>query len=191
MTRGPRDRDAGRPRRPVARRGGAAVLAALAIAVLGCSPARDWREVRPAGLQLRWTLPCQPDTMARRLALGGSTVELQLWVCSDGGTTFALSSADVGDPRRGSPALVALGAAARANIAGRIEDEEPARVPGMTPHPDAKRWRMAGHLPDGRAVTQEVAVFAFGNRVYQATAFAARPDTAAVQVFFDSLQVQP
>ncbi len=142
-------------------------------------------------MELRLAVPCRPDAAARRLALGGSEVELQLWACSTGGMTFALASADVGDPRRVSAALVALGTAAQANVGGRIEHEEPSRVLGMTPHPDAKRWRIAGRLPDGRAVTQEVAVFTFGNRVYEATVVGARPDPAAVQAFFDGLQVLP
>ncbi len=186
-----RDRAAAPSCLSAARRAAPALLAALTLTLGGCNPSLDWREARPAGLHLRLTLPCHPDAAARRLLLGGNEVELQLWVCSAGGTTFALSSADVGDPRLVGAALVALGAAARANIAGRIEREEPARVPEMTPHPEAKRWRIAGSLPDGRAVTQEVAVFAYGHRVYQASAVAVRPDALAVRTFFDGLQVLP
>jgi len=166
----------------------ALLLLALAAA---CSPAADWREVRPAGLRLQLALPCRPDAVARRLPLAGAEVELQLYACSAGGSTFALASADLDDPQRVGAALAELGAAARANVRGRIVRDDAAAVGGMTPHQAARRWRIAGSLPDGREVVQEVAVFAYGSRVYQATVVGAQPDAAAVQTLFDSLKVTP
>jgi len=177
-----------RARAAALRRWPALSLLALAGA---CSPAADWRDVRPAGLRVQLALPCRPDAMARRLLLAGTEVELQLYACSAGGSTFALASADLGDPQRVGAALAELGAAARANVRGRIVRDEAAAVGGMTPHPASRRWRIAGSLPDGRDVVQEVAVFAFGSRVYQATVVGAQLDAAVAQTLFDSLKVTP
>jgi len=166
-------------------------LLALGATAVGCDTAPDWREVRPPGLRLQFALPCRPDTAARRLVLAGAEAELLLHACRVAGTTYALAAADLGDATRVGAALIQLSAAAKANIVGRIVRDDPVVVAGMTPHPAARRQRIAGTLPDGAAVTEEVAVFAYGSRVYQATALAAHPDAAAMQAFFDALRVVP
>jgi hypothetical protein len=171
----------------------AALCAALGVGLLvdGCGASPDWRELQPPGLQLRLTMPCRPDAAARRLALAGAEVELALYACDAGGATFALASAELGDAARVGVALAELARAAQANIGGRVEHEVAAAVSGMTPQPAARRLRLTGTLPGGGAVVEELTVFAYGSRVYQATVVGARPDAAAVQTFFDGLRVVP
>ena len=109
--------------------------------------------------------------------------------CTADEHTFAVASADVGDPARVGPALVALGQAAVANVQGRIDRQQPAAVAGMTPNVAAQHWRLSGQLPDGKRVTEQVLVFAHGTRVYQATLIGAQADEARAQPFFEAIQV--
>ena len=165
------------------------IVAALAMLVGGCSPALDWRQVRPEGWGLVASLPCRPTAQSRQVALAGPAIELSLWVCNADGHTFALTSADVADPARVGPALLALGAAAQANVRGTIEADRPAAVPGMTPQPAARQWRFRGLLPDGQPVREQVLVFAHGLRVFQATLVGPIADDAIAKVFFDSIEL--
>ena len=159
---------------------GLAVLAA-------CTPALNWRDVRPEGGGLVAVMPCRPDRHERPVPLAGPPVALALWVCSADGHTFALASADLSDPARVSPALRALAQAAQANVQGRIESEQPAAVPGMTPQAAAVRWRLAGQLPDGQPVREQVLVFASGLRVYQATVVGPVAGEAQTGPFFEAI----
>jgi hypothetical protein len=123
------------------------------------------------------------------LALAGSPVDLRLLACTADGHTFAVASADMVEPARVDPALQALGAAALANVRGRIDAEWPATVRGMTPYPSARRWQVSGHLPGGDAVHEQVLVFAHGLRVFQATVVGPRADDSVAKPFFDSIEV--
>lgn len=167
----------------------AAALLACAALLTACSPALDWRQLRPDGWGLGVSLPCRPSKVARPVPLAGAPVELTLLACSVDGHTFAIASADMADPARVDPALQALGAAARANVQGQVESEQPAAVPGMTPYPGARRWRVSGRLPDGVAVREQVLVFAHGLRVFQATVVGPHADDGLVKPFFDSIEV--
>jgi len=179
-------RPGGRPgRRP--RAAAAALLAALAAAA--CSAALDWRQLRPAGWGLAVSLPCRPASQTRTVALAGATVPMELLACSADGHSFAAASADLADPARVGPALAALAAAARDNLQGQVESEQPAAVPGMTPSPAARRWRIAGRLPDGRAVREQVLVFAHGTRVFQLTLLGPQADDARARPLLEAAEV--
>lgn len=157
----------------------------------GCSAPADWRELAPPGLSLRFALPCRPDVAERQLKLADAEVGWKLWACTDDGLTFAVGSASMADALGVAAALEHLGRSVKANIRGRIENDAAAAVRGMTPHPAARRWRLAGSLADGRGVVEEVAVFAYGTRIYQATVVGAAPDPLRVRTFFEGLEVVP
>jgi hypothetical protein len=165
---------------------GAALLLALLVA---CSAGLEWRQLRLADWRVAVSLPCKPDRQVRRVPLAGAPVELTLLACSAEGHTFAIASADLADPARVGPALLALGDAARANVQGRIIQERPAQVPGMTPYAAAKRWRLQGRLPDGQAVAEQVLVFAYGTRVFQATVVGPRADATLAGPLLDAIEV--
>lgn len=167
----------------------ATLLVAGAALLSACSPALDWRQLRPDGWGLGVSLPCRPANQARQVPLAGAPVELRLLACSADGHTFAIASADMADPARVDLALQALGAAALANVQGRIDAEQPAAVPGMTPYPSARRWQVSGRLPDGAAVREQVLVFAHGLRVFQATVVGPRVDDGLAAPFFESIEV--
>ncbi|HSW07775.1 hypothetical protein [Aquabacterium sp.] len=165
---------------------------ALSLAtLLACSPAIDWREMQPEGAHLRMAMPCRPASHQRSVALAGAPVAMTLLACQIEGGTFAVAFAELDDPARVGPALVALIEAARSNVRGQAVTLSPAQVRGMTPQPAAQQWRMNGTLPDGRAVVSQGVVFAHGMRVYQATVVGERPGDDAVRNFLDALAVQP
>ena len=180
---------AGRAGHPAARTITGAVLGSLLWALAACSPTLDWRQVRPEGWGLVASWPCRPTLQVRPVALAGPAVALGLLSCSAGDHRFAVASADVADPARVGPALQALGAAAQANVQGVIESERAAVVPGMTPQPAARWWRVQGRLPDGQPVREQVLVFAQGMRVFQATLVGPLADEALAKAFFDSIEL--
>lgn len=162
-------------------------LAALA----ACSPALDWREVRPEGSGLQLLMPCRPDRHERSVPLAGQPVRLALAVCSAGDQTFAIGHADVADPARVGAALDALREAAAANVGAAQGTAAPYVVPGATPHPRSQRVLLQGRRPDGQPVQMQVAVFTRGTRVFQATLLGTRVTPEAAQSFFESPRFPP
>jgi hypothetical protein len=156
-----------------------------------CTPELDWREVRPAGTSAQALLPCKPASHARRVTLAGAEVEMTLHACRAADATWAIAHADLADPARVSRALDELAQAAQRNVDAAKASSQPSAVPGMTPNPSARHWRIEGRLADGRAVVETVVLFAHGTRVVQASVIAERADAAALATFVESLRVKP
>jgi hypothetical protein len=176
--------------RPTMRRN--PVIWPFAVAVLaGCAPALDWREVRPQGSGLVLLFPCKPASHARQVALAAGQSTLQLSACKAGGSTWALAVADVADPARVGPALAELDAAAARNLGATQVRPLPLQIDGATPNPASRRLQLDGRLPDGRAVTEQLAVFAKGTQVFQATVLGEGIEAEAAETFFRSLRFPP
>jgi hypothetical protein len=169
----------------------ASVSALVGALMLACAPALDWRELRPEGSGIALLFPCKPDSHARQVRLGPDLVRLELHACMAAGSTWALAFADVGDPARVGPALVELRDAAARNLGASQTQTLPLEVKGATPNPASQRLQWQGRMPDGRAVTEQVAVWAHGTRVFQATVVGARLDAEAADGFFASLRFAP
>ena len=165
--------------------------ALVVLALAGCAPSLDWRQFQPEGWPLVVAMPCKPASQQRQVALAGQPVAMRMLACTADGHTFAVASADLGDPVRVGPGLLALGRSAQGNVRAQVLNEQPAAVPGMTPNPAARRWRLQGQLPDGHAVAEQVLVFAHGTRVFQASVIGAQADDTRAAPFFDAIQVRP
>ena len=166
-----------------------AVLA-LVCAAAACTPVLDWRDVRPEGAGLLALFPCKPSSHARRLPLAGVGVEMTLFACTAGGATYAVGFADLGEAQRVGPALDEMAEAAARNIgATGARPAVPLRIDGATPHAQTGRWRLHGQLADGQRVEEQVAVFARGTKVFQATVVGARLDAHAIETFFGALRL--
>lgn len=164
----------------------------LPIALLcGCSPTLDWRQVRPASLEIEAMFPCRPATLSRGVTLVHRRVEMAMHACAAGGNTYAIGAAQLDDVRDVGAALMALREAAARNVDGTASSKTSIEVPGMTPHQEASRWVIIGKRPDGGPVVEHVALFARGTRVYQAMVVGDRPDTDAVSTFFSGMKVGP
>lgn len=164
-------------------------MALLAAALAACSPAQDWRALQPADSGAALLFPCKPLTHARDIVLAGHRLRLTLHACTAGdGNSYALAVAELGDPARVAAALQALRASAAANIGAGAGTPLPLAVAGATPNPQAQRIALQGLRPDGQPLQAQVAVFAKGTRVYQATVLGRRLDAQAADTFFDALR---
>ena len=156
-----------------------------------CAPTLNWREIRPVDSGVLLLLPCKPEHHTRRVQLASAHVALALHACNAGGVTWAIAVADVGDPALVVTALEALRSAAAANLDGATAARTmPLAVNGATPNPSSTRLRLQGKLPDGKSVDEELALFAKGTRVFQATCVGASLPAPAVETFFGSLRVE-
>lgn len=164
-------------------------LVLVLLATLGCSPALDWREVRPEGAELLLLFPCKPTSHARQVRLAEHTVRLNLQACSADGATWAVAVADVGDPRRVAPALRELHRAAADNLSVAPGSLQPWPVPGATPQPDSGLAVLRGKTPQGGPVVSRTVFFARGMQVYQATVMGGDPSAQALEQFFGSLRL--
>ena len=161
------------------------------MAVTACSPALDWRDMRPAGLGLAMSMPCRPATQVRSVSVANQAFDMTMHACSEAGVTYSVGSFDVRDPAAVGTLLTILISTVQGNIKGRAESDQPAHVPGMTPHPAARQIHFTGRLPDGRAVSEWLLVFSRGTRVYQAIAMGGPSDAALAQQFVLGLKVLP
>lgn len=167
-----------------------AVLSASGIVLAACSPALDWREVKAPGTPLVALLPCRVVSQERIVPLAGRPVVLGLQACEAAGRTWGVSHADVQDPTLLHAALDELRAAALGNIGAALPLAPlELQVRGATPHPASGRWQAAGHRPDGRVVQMQVAVFAYGTRVFQATVLGDASSWDDVSPFFLGLRL--
>jgi hypothetical protein len=162
----------------------------LPIALLcACSPALDWRQVRPAGIDLEAMFPCRPATLSRVVELAQRRLEMAMHACAAGGSTYAVGALTLEDVRDVGPALAALREAAARNVGGSVTGTAAIQVPGTTPHAQAARVVLTGKRPDGTDVVEHLGVFARGNQVFQAMVVGNRPNPEAVSTFFDGLKV--
>ena len=167
-----------------------AVVAVAVLALLAaCSPALNWRDVRPADSGLLLQCPCKPDSQARPLSLAGRPVRLSLLACPASTLTFGLAHADVGEPARVDAALKALTDSALANLGAAPAAAQPSAVAGASA--PGSRLRLQGRLPDGASVQMQLLVFARGTRVFQASVLGAQVPEEAAQTYFESLRLAP
>lgn len=165
------------------------VSSVVIFGLAACSPTLDWRELRLAGSGAQLMFPCKPSSQTRPLELGGVRVPLTLHACSAGGATYALAVGDVGDAGRIAAALTQLGDAATRNLGGDAQALPLPHVAGATPQPQSRRLLVRGHLPDGSAVQQQLAVFSRGTRIYQASVLGASLDGEGVETFLGSIRL--
>lgn len=167
---------------------GAALFAMLAT---GCAPALDWRELRWPEAQLVAQFPCRPARQERSVPLAGQTVKMSLQVCDAGGASFAMTVTDVGEPDQVAAAIQALRAAAIRNLEAAGGAAQPWAVPGMTPQPQAGRWRLSGRLPDGQVLESMMAITSRGRHVVQLSVTSVRLGEAQFQPFLDGVRFSP
>lgn len=167
----------------------AVVLACVGLG--GCSPALDWREVRPSGTRLLALFPCKAVVQQRHVPLAGQSVLLSLHACTAGGRTWGLAHADVVDPMLMRAALDEWRAAAVNNIGAVNPSVLPLQVPGATPNAGSARVVLAGARPDGQAVEMQLAVFVHGTHVFQASVLGVRATGEDAANFFSNLRFAP
>jgi hypothetical protein len=166
-------------------------LPLIAALLCGCSPALDWREVRPPEWGLEAMFPCRPSSLTRDVALPSGRVAMRIDACGADGVTFALGSLALHDVRDAASTLGFLREAAVRNLGASEASTQPFEVPGMTPNERAGRSMLAGRRPDGSTVTEHLLLFARGARLYQASVVGSAPSEGAVSTFFAGLKFVP
>lgn len=164
-------------------------------ALVGCSPALDWRDTRLEGAGLQAMFPCRPVGQTRQIELAGQPVAMQLQSCEADGRTFAVALADLHDPATVGLALLALRGASegKAGSTPAAVGEWPAPL-GATPQAGAGRWQLRVTGPSGEAVFMDTAVFARGTWVVQASVIGPEhgPGGAAREApFFEGFRFSP
>ncbi|MEW6559821.1 MAG: hypothetical protein AB1412_06430 [Pseudomonadota bacterium] len=168
-------------------------LAAAAL-LSACSPALDWRDVRPKDINILLTYPCKTEQIAQDVVLAGQKVKMSMTGCVADKMTFALAHAQLPDPALAAKALGQLHQAAIGNVHGKVTHSAPDIPKNATPGlPDSLDLRIDGQTPDGKPVRERVLLFSQGNSVYQITAFAPTPDfkDEAAQTFVESVNLSP
>lgn len=171
----------------------------LILGLAACSPALNWREVRPEGTRLSLLLPCKPDKTQKTVPLGGPATPLSMLGCDADGATFAVAVAELADAAQAAPVLAQWQALTLAHLkagpagagAGPGATElRPLQVPGAAAKPAPVATQSLGQRADGRAVTAYAAYFAQGKQLFQVVLYAdqARPDAA--ETFFSSLKFE-
>ncbi|OYV32747.1 MAG: hypothetical protein B7Z83_10400 [Thiomonas sp. 20-64-5] len=172
---------------------GLAALVAVAL-LSACSPALDWRDVRPKDVNILLTYPCKPEQIAQDVVLADQKIKMSMTGCVADKMTFALAHARLPSPALAARALAQLHQAAIDNVRGRVTASSAAVLKNATPGlPDSLDLKIDGQAPDGKAVRERVLLFSQGNDVYQVTAFAPT-DTfkdEAAQTFADSVNLSP
>lgn len=168
-----------------------ALLPVLLHLLAGCSPTLDWRETRPPGAVVLF--PCKPTVETRPVRLAGAApAPLTMSACEAGGAMFALASLDVGDASRVPAALAALREAQAGNLGATPGPGGAApRRRGAPSDSPVERFRLAGRLPDGTPIQQDSLYLARGTRVYQALVQGRTVPQAAVDTFFEGIELAP
>ena len=168
-----------------AARPAAALLAATAM-LAACSPALNWREVRPEGTRLALLLPCKPDKAEKTVPLGGPATPLSMLGCDAGDATFAVAVAQLADAAQAAPVLAQWQSLTLANMKAGPAQVAPLKIPGA----DAVLVKALGQRADGTPVSGQAAYFAQGAQVFQVVLYSARISPEAADTFFSSLKFE-
>lgn len=171
-----------------------AVLLAAAALLSACSPALDWRDVRPKDVNILLTYPCKPDQIAQDVVLADQKIKMSMTGCVADKMTFALAHAHLPNPALAAKALAQLHQAAVDNVHGKVTASSAAALKNATPGlPDSLDLKIDGQTPDGKPVRERVLLFSQGSDVYQVTAFAPTDvyKDEAAQTFAESVNLSP
>lgn len=169
------------------------------LTVLGlaaCSPAYNWRELRPADAPLRAMLPCKPEQAERALPLlGPQAAEVPVWMlsCTADGHRFALAVARLPDGVEAAPVLRDWRQASWAGLRqGPAADASP---PGWSQGGGApagatlaQHWQGPGLDPEGRELKAEFLLAARPPWLVQLAVYGPGLDPDARATLFDSLR---
>lgn len=165
------------------------LLLGCASLLAACSPALNWREVRPGGAELKALLPCKPDQAQRRQHLAGQDLDISMLGCETGGALFAVSVAELGDPQRAQ----AVQSQWQAQVLGTMQAGESKssafQLKGAGAQLPPVALSARGVRPDGRPVLVQGVWFARGTRLYHAVIYADAIRSEQSEPFFSGLEL--
>lgn len=174
-------------------------LTFLMLTLMACSPAYNWRELRPDGAALLSVFPCKPDEAEREVPIAGTPSTLHMFSCTAADQTYALAWAALAEGADTRTALIAWEQASRKSLKA-----EAAKNAGDQANGRSAQWtfelagaevvqtvRTKGHDHLGAEIEAQVVYFAMGNKVYQAAVYGKKLPEAAVEPFFSGLKLLP
>lgn len=172
-----------------------AAVALAALALAACSPAFNWRDVRPENTRLSLLLPCKPDKAQKTVPMGGQPTALNMLACDAGGATFAVAFADLGDAAKAARVLTQWQGLTLANMkaaaAGAGASQVlPLKLAGADSPPAPVLVKALGQRADGSAVQGHAAYFAQGAQVFQVVLYADQVAPELSETFFASLKFE-
>ncbi len=166
----------------------------LLLALAGCNPSLNWREVRSETSPLRMLLPCKPDKATRDVEMGGQTLALDMQGCDAAGATFAVSHVQVADPGQAAALLAGWRSAVLAHLHAAGPSVAPFKPAGSWDLAESVRLQAAGRRADGSAVTVQAVWFArregTGAHLFHAVVYTERPAPEVAEAFFSALVLQ-
>jgi hypothetical protein len=166
-----------------------ALLLGSSILLLACSPSLNWREVRPAGGELKAMLPCKPDQGQRRQSLAGQGVVIRMVGCETGGALYAVSVAELGEGLQAPSAQAQWQTNLLGNMQASVSTRDAWPLRGASAAMEPVRLSAQGRRPDGRPVAVQAVWFAHGARLYHAAIYAERISTEMSEPFFGGLEL--
>ena len=178
-----------RPKLTSARKFFVQVACFLAVLMSACSPALNWRDVRPAGTSLVGLLPCKPELGTRAVSLGNKVVTISMMACDANGATFTMAHVPMQDASEATALLTQWRVATISTMRGQTLDSSPFALKGSSVQPAAVQVDATGVRPDGRPVHLQAVWFAGAGQVFQVAMYADRRQPEMAEAFFAGLRL--
>lgn len=169
----------------------AAGWSALLLSLSACSPAYNWRELRPYGTPLLALMPCKPETASRPVPLGATPTVLHMHSCEAGGLRFAVAWTDVGHAAQVEPAMAAWRAATLQTLRVMSNDDQHAWAVQVAGADTVQGLQVQGTDPSGRTVHARSVYFADNTQVFQAAVYGEQLPDEVMEAFFAGLRLVP
>lgn len=162
------------------------------ILVLGCSPALNWRELRPVDESFKVMMPCKPDVGERPQVLEGKSYTLTLAGCETAGAIFVVGRIEL---NAGQASAAQVQAAWQSALMSKIKVRDSGgrhvAVSAASRQADQHmNLTVAGVKEDGKEIQLQAAWFARGARLYHAAIYARRISEEMAEPFFGGIALQ-
>lgn len=156
----------------------------------GCSPAFNWRDVRPEHTTVQALFPCKPEQTTRQLALSARDVQMTMLGCEAGSATFTLLYADTQDASAANALLGTWRQSTLGNVRAQAAQARPYSLDGVGNPASAVSVTTSGKRQDGSAMALHGLWFAQGSQVFQATVTSDAANPVAADTFFAGFKTQ-
>lgn len=174
----------------------------FALALIACSPALNWREVRLEGLTAM--LPCKPDHAVRTVRLGADAVEMEMAGCEAADALYAISHVRSPDATQSRNLQVHWRTAILGNLQAKsvqTRDFKLAKAPAdayqvpfnPTVTDPGAQWELLwaqGQREDASTVQARLLWFSIGADTYHVAVYGARLTPEAVDMLYSDLRLQ-
>ena len=173
------------------------------LALIGCSPTYDWREIAPTDEPLALMLPAKPSALTRQINLDGVVVSMRMHGALVNQNSFTAAWAELDEsmididkrPAFRRRALQAMQAGMTRNIAGTVESTHVRNV-RLIDQASQPVGQVPGQLVKirgtarGTATTLHGLFVGFGARVYQFVIIGNEVPRPQVETFIESIQIR-